>query len=44
MIFHLQILVGKTHAKRHTTKQSFMELREVMIAILLEVCHLDDEG
>lgn len=40
----LEISVGKTHSKRQISKKAFVELREVLVDVLSEVCRLDDEG
>lgn len=35
---------GKNHNRRGVSKKAFMELREIIVEVLSEVCHLDDEG
>lgn len=36
--------MGKTHKRRGISKKAFVELREVLLEVLSQVCHLDDEG
>lgn len=37
-------VMGKNHKRRGISKKAFVELREVLLEVLLQVCHLDDEG
>lgn len=36
--------MGKNHKRRGISKKAFVELREVLMEVLSNVCHLDDEG
>ena len=36
--------MGKNHNRRRITKRSFNELRGIIVEVLSQVCHLDDEG
>lgn len=36
--------MGKSHKRRGISKKAFIELRVVIVEILLQACHLDDEG
>lgn len=36
--------MGKNHKRRGISKRAFNELREILVKVLSEVCHLDDEG
>jgi hypothetical protein len=36
--------VGRTHARRRTRKQAYMELRVVILEVLSDMCKLDDDG
>lgn len=36
--------MGKSHRRRGIPKKAFTELREIIMEVLTQVCHLDDEG
>jgi hypothetical protein len=36
--------MGKSHRRRGIPKKAFVELREVLVDVLVKVCHLDEEG
>ncbi|CRK86240.1 CLUMA_CG000352, isoform A [Clunio marinus] len=36
--------MGRSHKRRGIPKRAFVELREIIIEVLSQVCHLDDEG
>lgn len=36
--------MGKNHRRRGIPKKAFVELRVIVIEVLSQVCHLDDEG
>lgn len=36
--------MGKSHRRRGIPKKAFAELREVLMDVLMKVCHLDEEG
>lgn len=36
--------MGKNHKRRGISKKAFVELREIIVEVLSQVCHLDDEG
>lgn len=36
--------MGRSHRRRGIPKKAFVELREVILNVLSEVCHLDEEG
>jgi hypothetical protein len=36
--------MGKNHRRRGIPKKAFVELRVIIIEVLSQVCHLDDEG
>lgn len=36
--------MGKSHKRRGISKKAFVELRGVIVELLSQVCHLDDEG
>lgn len=36
--------MGRNHKRRGISKKAFNELREIIVQVLSQVCHLDDEG
>lgn len=36
--------MGKNHKRRGISKKSFVQLRGVIVEVLSNLCHLDDEG
>ncbi|XP_031625243.1 globin CTT-VIIA isoform X2 [Contarinia nasturtii] len=36
--------IGETHNRRKISRQSFNELRDVIVSVLVQVCSLDDEA